>query len=494
MTDREFLVNSPLYESGHLPLNETLLLWHSIRSSSNKAFCKEWVLACGKIWNSTSPDADLFCEYEASIQTFCPPWDYELFLDGMNGTVPIRYVRVNGGKSSSGGLPYLQSIDEEVLINWAQSMDPLNVLFTKFNTRYALSVGYSYSAELLCIMGFSFFAFTTVFFSDICQLMDQIGLSHIIEHGVENPNMVDLVLGDIYLALRIIGTASLCFVSAMLLVNAKGVQAVLSGCLSLAFFVNFDDAIFKSLNDNFMMSKTKVYVGFMHPTFKEARNWDQTPIVLFDSVAKKLNLPDISSDKLFYGRYRGVLAALMTGGLWLRSINAALGCAVGETNPSELFDIYNGFYQVGVVIVGMLPLIVAATAPKGGWKSAIASFRLVVAVLWVFVLSWKIILWGILFWSSDVVLYRQCSSDKDVCESIRSVVSRVFSDQFMLVSRATLQLNHPEFPVTYNEWFQSNNMLVAMYVSIAIHAVVVISPKVSRCFIIKKTSPAVYAA
>jgi hypothetical protein len=103
MTERDF---------GLGPLNATIAAWDAARSASNVRQCQAWILECGSRWNS-----GMGCEREADISSNCPPWDYEKYLQGRNGSRPICYR--SEGAAVLGGSPNYGSMTKGVLQEWA---------------------------------------------------------------------------------------------------------------------------------------------------------------------------------------------------------------------------------------------------------------------------------------------------------------------------------------------------------------------------------------
>jgi hypothetical protein len=102
MTDRDF---------GQVPLNVTIAAWDTARSASNVRQCREWVLECGALWA-----AGIRCTLETDIRSNCPPWDYEKYLQGRNGSHPICYR--SDGIAVDGGSPYYGSMTKGVILEW----------------------------------------------------------------------------------------------------------------------------------------------------------------------------------------------------------------------------------------------------------------------------------------------------------------------------------------------------------------------------------------
>jgi hypothetical protein len=109
MTDRDFGTN---------PLNVTIAAWDAARSASNLKQCQTWVLECGARWAAGEG-----CEREADIKSNCPPWDYEKFLQGRNGSEPICYR--SDGVAVHGGSPYYGSITKGVILEWVLGCETL---------------------------------------------------------------------------------------------------------------------------------------------------------------------------------------------------------------------------------------------------------------------------------------------------------------------------------------------------------------------------------
>lgn len=460
MTGREF---------GSIPLNMTILAWNDKRSSSNVKLCKQWVLNCGQSWLQGIP-----CLDENSIKLYCPPWDYETYLLGINGTTPILYPTIDGGKMSIGGQPYWGSITKSVLIQWSFGMDVQQDLYSKLSHRYAVSLGYAYGAEMLCVIGFNFLFFFAVFFADIAQLVDQIGLCYILDLPSQEGKVEDrrrdfwsplrMVMGDIYISLRVVGTASMTVVAAALLVNAKGVQAVLSGAIALTFLVNIDDMIFKSLNDQMMLNKTKFFTDFLQKQYKIAREVDARSV---DDFAW-LKIDFLSPENLFYGRYRSILSGVLTFSLWIVSVTIALRCEIGFKSPNDYFNVYDGFAAIGGICFMIFAFGVCVMSSCPGDLRILDIIKFGASLCWVFVFSYKIIFWGFLFWSSDVSSYRECDMSQGMCETTAAVIARVLGSQFVFHSRSALQDLHPNTPVLPLEIVQAN-MTVLMFLSFAIH-------------------------
>jgi hypothetical protein len=102
MTDRDF---------GTGPLNATIAAWDAARPAANVRQCQEWVLECGTRWAAREA-----CKREADISSNCPPWDYEKYLKGRNGTEPICYR--SDGAAVHGGSPYYGSMTKGVILEW----------------------------------------------------------------------------------------------------------------------------------------------------------------------------------------------------------------------------------------------------------------------------------------------------------------------------------------------------------------------------------------
>jgi hypothetical protein len=92
-------------------LNVTIAAWDAARSASNVRQCQDWVLECGARWNAGEA-----CKREADISSNCPPWDYEKYLQGRNGTQPICYRAE--GTAVLGGKPYYGSMTKGVILEW----------------------------------------------------------------------------------------------------------------------------------------------------------------------------------------------------------------------------------------------------------------------------------------------------------------------------------------------------------------------------------------
>ncbi len=83
------------------------------------------------------------------------------------------------------------------------------ILFTKLEFRYNVVTGNSYTAEIICIFGFSVYFFVAVFFLEVMQFFDQISVFEINElHKEQNPNFRHQnkreFIVDTYLSLRMI--------------------------------------------------------------------------------------------------------------------------------------------------------------------------------------------------------------------------------------------------------------------------------------------------
>jgi hypothetical protein len=93
------------------PLNATIAAWDASRPAANARQCEDWILECGARWASGQA-----CAREADISSSCPPWDYETFLQGRNGSRPICYR--SEGAAVLGGRPYYGSMTKGVILEW----------------------------------------------------------------------------------------------------------------------------------------------------------------------------------------------------------------------------------------------------------------------------------------------------------------------------------------------------------------------------------------
>jgi len=273
-------------------------------------------------------------------------------------------------------------------------------------------------------------------------------------------------LGDIYLVFRVLFVASMTPVSAMLVGNAKGVQAVLSGAVAMTFLLNIDDTIFKSMQDSMMVSKTRLFKLFLDPTFKKLRDHDKSEVAT----------PLLRGLGGHFGRCRTSIALIMALSLWITSITMATRVAVGYSNPMRYFDVYNGFAAIGGIslMIFFFAAIVMLQCEAGNTTRSIRPLvnvlQLGFAILWVFVAYYKVIVWGFLAWGIDLPPERQCNCDAQMCESNMETLARVLARQFRLTTYEQLKEER-----TWNSdedlflGYVQSTMVIPMYICFVLH-------------------------
>ena len=333
-------------------------------------------------------------------------------------------------------------------------------LYTRLSFRYVLTSGESTFTELFCIIAFSLFFFFGPVCQELCQFLDQIGMSHKLNSDEQELTVFDVpdrpfraFAGDLYVSLRLIALSSVCFISASYLANAKGIQAVMGGALGLGFIVSVDDVILKSINDTFLLSKSEVFKSHIVPTFKECRKLDQKPVEIFDRVP--LLNQYLSSRNVFYGKFRTIMALFLTLTFWVISISISFQSAMGTRSPIDYFDADSFFGNVGLLnlgILGFASLVMLAAEKELTATDLVNIVQMFSSMVWVYVFFYKVFMFGVLFWAEDAHNYRRCNYLTDICETMPEVWWRFFVAQFSFMSEAEMKSFHKTDTIDDSMW------------------------------------------
>ena len=191
----------------------------------------------------------------------------------------------------------------------------------------------------------------------------------------------------------------------------------------MSFLTSIDDTLYKSLQDSMMMSHSSAFKNVINPVYSQARKRDQTVVV--------------ESWGLYFGRYRTVIAMILALVLWTICLSIALSCATAnaynlpypiQSNPFDYFEA-NSFFQAVGGINFCVFVFCALSMFRNTRSSVLNILQLACALIWVFVLFFKVIMWGLLAWPSDVALYRKCDCTAGTCETDYQTIARMLAAQ-----------------------------------------------------------------
>jgi hypothetical protein len=403
---------------GNGRLNDTIMIWDSLRSSSNKNFCRYLVENCGVKWSFGEPCLDY-----NSITMYCPPWDIETHLLGMRGNETFQYVSIDGGHTISGGKPYYESMTRGVIINWALGMDPGQMLYKTLVYRYAISDGNAHICELICLVSFTLCFMLVHYASELRDHCYQFGI-YIKLSLIDSPHRTlftscaRILFSDAYVSLRMIAIASIASVAAMLFSNSRGVQEVFGASIQLTFLCSIDNLIFKQLQVNTAFNKSPLFTQGIEPLvtdFIEFKSKSSISIPLF--CGHNLRLSDSTCLLISWSSMSVVL--------WLISVSIAVRCSINLENAAAYYNSTAAFSTLGGGVFAVHFFSVLSAAPSltrdGGYALIL---RITLNLISVYFITYLIVFNGLLFWSSDVVISRRCDFSHHICETLPEIIWR----------------------------------------------------------------------
>jgi hypothetical protein len=222
-----------------------------------------------------------------------------------------------------------------------------------------------------------------------------------------------------------------------------------------------------------MLGKTRVFKDFLVPHFCTLRSFDGAPVTLF----RALPIGALSPSQLFFSRYRTGLTVLLTGLLWAFSVSLSVRLAVGPEPLAKYFNARDSFSVIGCLIALIFVCGSLAVHPSPGSHAEVTALnvsRFGCSLFWMFAALDKIVVWGLLAWSTDLSYARYCGpAPAFVCDSPAQTAASLLVRHFLPQSAAGLRSMRADLDTTAEMWAY-NAVVVLMWALALLHGFLVL--------------------